>query len=689
VGGYLNSSFVYLQTPAINLAGAVNPTLSFALYYATEAPGGEPVGYNGWDGCNVWASTNGGATWNVISGTPAYTASSSYAFGVEFGMGPNIPQWGGTAANWANASFSLNSFVGQSDVRLRFVMCADPAYDYTDNPAMTGMWVDNIVVAAAGTLWADDGVNNTGGAPVHGYYVYGNEWAHTGQEWRCTNGVNLGCYVVSPWITYTPPSIIEVVQDIRCDLPDSDGNNDGFLEDYFYIEWTADGSTWTTLTYDYTGASRPDWQNQYYTYTNSDVFNGGLRFTRSTGTQVKLRYRIRTDGDNDGGQGTGLWVDNVEVTTANVPTNDLAMKKFWINYPRNVGVTQYPKGEISNEGAAQQTNVRASWTVYNATTNAVVKAHSFMNNTAATIDPLTSIRVEQTSAAPATWKWTPATAENYTVKVYTTLASDANRANDTLTVPVSVFEPNIGFLRYDYSTSSAWTLSQNDGEDGALVRYDPISEPWTAQFLFARLYSLVAGDQVNIVVHAAGPNDDTPGALLGEYTTTVTGPEDVYPNYLIRYVGTIPHLRCMDQPVWVGVRTNTHNVTGVVGLSADNGGPYWVGHTYRYDYETNIATPWNGDLNMWLQVDWGVESEIPFTIELDGARVGSNYVLSWNSPGPVDGYLVYRSADGYFTPGTPVANLPKETTTWSDPLVPTGRFFYKVVGYNGLCSVAE
>jgi hypothetical protein len=92
---------------------------------------------------------------------------------------------------------------------------------------------------------------------------------------------------------------------------------------------------------------------------------------------------------------------------------------------------------------------------------------------------------------------------------------------------------------------------------------------------------------------------------------------------------------------------------------------------------------------MWLQVDWGVESEIPFTIELDGARVGSNYVLSWNSPGPVDGYLVYRSADGYFTPGTPVANLPKETTTWSDPLVPTGRFFYKVVGYNGLCSVAE
>ena len=197
VGGYLSSSFVYLQTPAINLVGAVSPTLNFDFFYACEAPGGEPAGYNGWDGCNVWASTDGGATWSVISGTPAYNVSSSFAFGEEFGMGTGIPEWGGTAAGWAPATFNLSSFVGQSDVRLRFVMCADPAFDHIDDPNMIGMQVDNVVVSAGGTLWADDGVNNTGGAPSHGYYVYGDEWEHTGSEWTCNDGLSLGCYVTT------------------------------------------------------------------------------------------------------------------------------------------------------------------------------------------------------------------------------------------------------------------------------------------------------------------------------------------------------------------------------------------------------------------------------------------------------------------------------------------------------------
>jgi hypothetical protein len=84
-------------------------------------------------------------------------------------------------------------------------------------------------------------------------------------------------------------------------------------------------------------------------------------------------------------------------------------------------------------------------------------------------------------------------------------------------------------------------------------------------------------------------------------------------------------------------------------------------------------------------VDWGIQSEIPYDITLTGTKSGSNYTLNWNSPGPVDGYFVYRSADGYFTPGTPVATLPAGTTTWTDTIPVVGRYFYKVVGYNGLC----
>jgi hypothetical protein len=88
---------------------------------------------------------------------------------------------------------------------------------------------------------------------------------------------------------------------------------------------------------------------------------------------------------------------------------------------------------------------------------------------------------------------------------------------------------------------------------------------------------------------------------------------------------------------------------------------------------------------MYLQVDWGVESVIPYTVELTGTRTGSNYTLDWSSPGPVDGYLVYRSEDGYFTPGTPIATLPAGTTTYVDTVPSSGRFFYQVVGFNGLC----
>jgi hypothetical protein len=685
VGGYLSSSFVYLQTPAINLVGAVSPNLAFNLFYACETPGGEPAGYNGWDGCNVWASIDGGNTWSVLSGTPAYNVSSSFAFGDEFGMGTGVAAWGGTAAGWAPASISLASLVGQSDVRLRFVMCADPAFDHVDDPNMIGMQVDNIVVSAGGTLWADDGVSNTGGAPTHNFYVYGNSWAHTGAEWVCANDPSLGCYVESPWISYAPPAIIEVQQDIRLDLPDSDGNDDGFLEDYFYIEYTADGTTWTTLTYDYFGGTRPFISTGYVLYTNADVFNGSLRFTRSAGSQVKLRYRMRTDGDNDGGQGTGLWVDNVNVTVETVPANDLAITKFWLPYPRNISVTQYPSAEISNEGAAQQVNIRASWRIYNDSTNVLVKAATPMNNTAATIDPLTKVRVTQTSSAPGTWKWTPAIADAYRIQCYTTLSTDADRSNDTLDVVANIFAPNVGFLKYDYNTSSAWTLAQNNGEDGALVRFDPIAQPWTVEWFFARLYNVVAGDQVTLVIHDQGVDNATPGALLGQYTATVNGPEDVYPNTFIRYIGTIDELRCINHPVWVGLRTNTHNATGIVGLSGENGGPYWEQHSYGYDYLANTAYAWNGDVQMWLQVDWGVESEIPFTIELTGVRTSSSYTLNWDSPGPVDGYKIYRSADGYFTPGTEVATVPAGTTTWTDTIAPTARNFYKVVGYNGVC----
>lgn len=683
-GGYLSSTFAWLQTPAIDLSSATLPILSFDLFYATETPGGEPAGYDSWDGCNVWASTDGGTTWSVINGSPAYGYTSSYAFGVEFGMGEGIPQWAAEPGAWAAASFDLSAFVGQSDVRVRWVMCSDPAFDVIDDSDMLGMQIDNVVISDGATLWADDGVNNTGGAPEHGYDIYGDAWVYTGHEWNCDDLPNLGGYIDSPWIAITPPTLIQLSQDIRCDLPDSDGNDDGFLEDYFHIEYTVDGNTWTTLTYDYAGDTRPDWMGSYYTYTNADVFNGALNFTESTATQIKLRYRITTDGDNDGGDGTGLWVDNVNVVTASVPPVDMAVTKAWIDHPRTINAFQLPKVELANQGADPVSNLRAYWQVLDSLDN-VVRASQPVNLTPVAIAPLNSARVEQTAGAPAPWKWMPTTPGSYTLLFYVTAAGDADQSNDTLAINFFAFNENNGLIRYDWDTSSAWTMGASDGDDGRLVRFDPIAEPWTAQFFAARLYNVVADDVVSIVIHEEGVDADTPGALLAQYYTTVTGPEEVYPNTFFRYLGHAPELRCVDGPVWIGVRSTLANPVGTVGLSEDNGGPYWEGHTYSYDYVTSEAAPWPGDLQIWMQVDWGIESELPFLIDLVDEYGAPSYNLSWNSPGPVDGYLVYRSTNGYDFAGAPIADLPAGVTEYSDPVLPNTKYFYKVVGYNGLC----
>lgn len=688
-GGYLSSSFVYLDTPSFSLVGATAPTLDFDLFYSVEAPGGEPAPYDGWDTANVWASTDGGGSWTPISGSPAYDIANSFAFGAEFGMGAGIPGWGGSA-DWQAASFDLSAFIGQSDVRIRFAMCADPAQDYTDDPALTGMEVDNIVIADGATIWSDDGVNNVGGAPTTGYYIYGDEWTYTGHEWNCTNGVNLGCYIESDWIPVTPPALVELVQDIICDLPDATSDSSTSLEDYFLIDYTTNGTDWIQICYDYLGEGRPDWGTNYYTYTNDDVFGDNtLNITLPTATQFKVRYAIRTDGDDSGGNGSGLWVDNVNVLVSEVPEHDLSVTKAWIDYPRTVGEFQLPKVEIANLGANDESNIRAYWKVYaDSIGGTVVHPPTPVNTTAAGIAALDSVRVEMLSGAPTPWKWAPAAEGFYVIQFFPYFADteyDLNHANDTLSIGFTAFEDNFGLLKYDFDLDVYRTLLSPG--IGMLVRFDPIDEPWTAQFFAATIYNMFAGDEVSIAIHDEGVDENTAGPLLAMYTATVAGPEDVYPNNFFRYIGQASELRCIDHPIWIGIRGNATNSTGIIALSDAGGGPYWEGHTFDYDYTTQTTTPYEGDAHIWMQVDWGVESELPLELNVTGTLASNQYTLEWNSPGPVDGYLVYRSADGYDFSGAPVADLDNTTLSYVDTVVGGQRWFYRVVGYNSLCPV--
>ena len=70
----------------IDLSSTTEPRLQFMTYWAIEDVFIEtpPGGYNGWDGCNVWISNNGGSSFSVINPIdPGYSVTSLVSFGQE------------------------------------------------------------------------------------------------------------------------------------------------------------------------------------------------------------------------------------------------------------------------------------------------------------------------------------------------------------------------------------------------------------------------------------------------------------------------------------------------------------------------------------------------------------------------------------------------------------------------------
>ena len=67
VEGYENRWLQYLDTPMLDISNAGDElTLQFQVFLECEPPGGEPQDYDGWDGANVWVSTDGGESWQVL-----------------------------------------------------------------------------------------------------------------------------------------------------------------------------------------------------------------------------------------------------------------------------------------------------------------------------------------------------------------------------------------------------------------------------------------------------------------------------------------------------------------------------------------------------------------------------------------------------------------------------------------------
>lgn len=318
IGGYLSHQYLVLDTPARTLTAA-NATLTFKMLLGLEDPG-QHEAYNVWDSANIRVSIDGGNTWTVISGTPAYSGTSSYAFGYEHGEGVNVPAWGGMMTTWVNASFNLSAYVGQS-VKIRFAFASDPAYDTTNNPALFGMMVDDISFGGYTNNGTDDGqmtwqslvplggdiwfLGTDAGAPSPTHVM-------KCQNAQGTYNVNMLNYLVSP------PIQLPTSGEIRADfmIRGSFSDNDAFPNvDFFGWEITPDnGISWFYMSNPYgdpTGSNYvySDAPSTWASMTASYSLDGYI--DDYAGQTIRLRWMFQSDDDQPVGE--GIMIDDVKI----------------------------------------------------------------------------------------------------------------------------------------------------------------------------------------------------------------------------------------------------------------------------------------------------------------------------------------------------------------------------------------
>jgi C1A family cysteine protease len=161
IGGYSNHWLQYLDTPVLDLSGTSNPLLSWMGYWSVESPDDPQAPYDGWDGCNVWVSVNGGTSFEVVQpNSPMYNCQSLWSFGHPeqgWNFGEGIGGWGGSSGGWVPCEYDLSLFRSNS-VIIRFAFASDLAFCTQDDASLHGFFVDEIKVSdGSETIFLDHG----------------------------------------------------------------------------------------------------------------------------------------------------------------------------------------------------------------------------------------------------------------------------------------------------------------------------------------------------------------------------------------------------------------------------------------------------------------------------------------------------------------------------------------------------
>ncbi|MDP8238105.1 MAG: T9SS type A sorting domain-containing protein [Candidatus Hatepunaea meridiana] len=563
LNGYDNHWLQYLVTPVLDLRNHEELTLEFMLYYSCEDPElGAPhdtTGYDGWDGCNVWISTDGGDEWEVLTPvSPEYGYESLYSFGEEWGMGFDIPGWAGFNDEWFEAEFDLSDYA-EEQVQIRWAFCSDPAWATGDNNdedrEAIGMLVDEMrILAGDQPLWENDGsevgeMETETMAEVAGdFWEISDDDAHTGDySAHCPIEENLNDALISPpieipeegWYTYFEFWLL--CNTVACN-PDGDRS----LNDLFRIYLSNnDGVSWQYVLHDYGHPDqRPNWYEDWALYgpdswygtEDASEWQIKLNMTRFAGETIMLRWHLVTDDIMEGDQGSGLWIDDFTMLTTSRRENDVGLEWMHVGYPITQGQTTDCQIMLGNYGMASQNSIRKYYQIDEERARPIIPWQGEIGPD----------EIETYNFRPQ-WPY----AGEATLSAYTDLPDDENPNNNLISTEVIILPEDMHQLGYDdrrsdvnlfsaVNTGPAVLFTPDDDGVGENVRLHAVEVQWSEG----------QDGEAPVTLRVF---DDRRGDIGDElYSEEIMiGPDDLHPNIHRINLTDVEALQNIDDDFWV------------------------------------------------------------------------------------------------------------------------------------------
>jgi hypothetical protein len=176
IRGYYNNCLQYLETPLLDLSGTNAPHLSWMGLWALENPGIYPP-YDGWDGCNVWVSVDGGTTFGVAyPTTPLYNCNYMYSFSNPDGWNLGVTAgWGGHSGSWTAVDFDLSPYKTDS-VIIRFAFASDEGLCTLNDSSLYGFFIDDIEITDGDFIIFEDDGSDINSLKRFGYGYFKADW---------------------------------------------------------------------------------------------------------------------------------------------------------------------------------------------------------------------------------------------------------------------------------------------------------------------------------------------------------------------------------------------------------------------------------------------------------------------------------------------------------------------------------